>query len=168
MGRRASVLLGAVLAGAAMTREGGVAHARSSVTVRAPGAMRGARDGGGLECAVALPRGYHLTRGANSRYEVTPGGARGGLVADDDGAEVTTVRFRVDAPSEAVDGDVVGADCVVYFCRDEDVCLAQRVRFEAVVRDDAVDAVARAAFVVPGEASDAAVATGTFSVPSFD
>ena len=127
-----------MLAGAAMTREGGVAHARSSVTVRAAGAMRGARDGGGLECAVALPRGYHLTRGANSRYEVTPGGARGGLVADDDGAEVTTVRFRVDAPSEAV------------------------------VRDDAVEAIARAAFVVPGEASDAAVATGTFSVPSFD
>ena len=65
-------------------------------------------------------------------------------------------------------GVVTKRNCVVYFCRDEDVCLAQRVRFEAVVRDDAVDAVARAAFLVPGEASDAAVATGTFSVPSFD
>lgn len=165
--RRVSLLLGAVLAGTT-TLGDDVAYARSSATVRALAPMRGAVDGGGLECAVTLPRGYHLTRGANSRYEVTPGGARGVVVADDDGAEVTTVRFRVDAPSEAVDGDVVGVDCVVYFCRDEDVCLAQRVRFEAVVRDDAVDAVARAAFVVPGEASDAAVATGTFSVPSFD
>ena len=163
-------LLGAALAAAtaATTLGDDVARARSSATVRAPSPMRGAVDGGGFECATTLPRGYHLTRGANSRYEVTPGGARGALTADDDGAAVVTMTIRVDAPSEAVDGDVVGVDCVVYFCRDEDVCLAQRVRFEAVVRDDAVDAVARAAFLVPGEASDAAVATGTFSVPSFD
>ena len=133
-------LLGAALAAAtaATTLGDDVARARSSATVRAPSPMRGAVDGGGFECATTLPRGYHLTRGANSRYEVTPGGARGALTADDDGAAVVTMTIRVDAPSEAV------------------------------VRDAAVDAVARAAFLVPGEASDAAVATGTFSVPSFD
>jgi hypothetical protein len=145
------------------------AEARSSATVRAASAMRGARARGALECEITLPPGYHFTPGANSRYEVTPGGARGSVRAD---AEAPTVRatIRVDAPSEVVDGDVVGVDCVVYFCREEDICLVQRVRFEAVVDDEGGADVARAAFAVPGEASDAAAATAaaTFSVPSFD
>jgi hypothetical protein len=62
---------------------------------------------------------------------------------------------------DAAEGvDEVDVDCVVYFCRTDDVCLMQRVRFEVPVATGGASAAA-AKYVVSPEANDAAV-------PSFD
>lgn len=135
-------------------------EARAMATVRAERAIR--RDGGEVEFTIQLPSGYHFTEGANSRFEVT-GGDAGKLFADAKGEPVAATRkVKVDAGAIG-DADAVRADCTVYFCREDDVCLLQRVRFEVPVSESGED-VARLSFAVPPEASDAPMA----AVPSFD
>jgi hypothetical protein len=135
-------------------------EARAMATVRAERAIR--RDGGEVEFTVQLPSGYHFTEGANSRFEVT-GGDAGKLFADAKGEPVAATRkVKVDAGAIG-DADAVRVDCTVYFCREDDVCLLQRVRFEVPVSESG-EGVARLSFAVPPEASDAPMA----AVPSFD
>jgi len=129
------------------------ARARPLAVVATRDAVR--RDGGAFTLEIELPRGYHFTEGANSRCE-TPAAASGtrGALEGEGGAARTVV---VDA-AEGV--DEVDVDCVVYFCRTDDVCLMQRVRFEVPVATGGASAAA-AKYVVSPEANDAAV-------PSFD
>ena len=55
-------------------------------------------------------------------------------------------------------------DCTVYFCREDDVCLLQRVRFEAGMSEDGA-ARATAAYDFAAEATDGAARA---TIPSFD
>lgn len=129
-------------------------EARAMATVRAERAIR--RDGGEVEFTVQLPSGYHFTEGANSRFEVT-GGNAGKLFADAKGEPVAATRkVKVDAGAVG-DADAVRVDCTVYFCREDDVCLLQRVRFEVPVSESGED-VLRLSFAIPPEASDAPMA----------
>ena len=114
-----------------------------------------ARDGGRFTFEIELPRGYHFTEGANSRYETTAAasGTRGALEGDG-GAKRTVVVRAAEGVNEA------RVDCVVYFCRTDDVCLMQRVRFEVPVATGGASETT-AEYVVAAEANDAAV-------PSFD
>ena len=62
------------------------------------------------------------------------------------------------------EGEDVTVDCTVYFCREDDVCLLQRVRFEARMSEDGA-ARATAAYDVAAEATDGAARA---TIPSFD
>lgn len=136
-------------------------EARAMATVRAERAIR--RDGGEVEFTVQLPSGYHFTEGANSRFEVI-GGDAGKLFADAKGEPVTATRkVKVDAGAIG-DADLMRVECTVYFCREDDVCLLQRVRFEVPVSESGED-VSRLSFAVPPEAS---VDSPMAAVPSFD
>ena len=129
------------------------ARARPLAVVEARDAV--ARDGGRFTFEIELPRGYHFTEGANSRYETTAAasGTRGALEGDG-GAKRTVVVRAAEGVNEA------RVDCVVYFCRTDDVCLMQRVRFEVPVATGGASETT-AEYVVAAEANDAAV-------PSFD
>ena len=72
----------------------------------------------------------------------------------DGGAKRTVVVRAAEGVNEA------RVDCVVYFCRTDDVCLMQRVRFEVPVATGGASETT-AEYVVAAEANDAAV-------PSFD
>lgn len=136
---RRRVLAGGGIALAGATRAG-AARARSTATVRLRDALSPA--GGEVMIAIELPRGYHLTRGANSRFEVDSG--EGGTLA---GETTASGVARVNALGDAREVVVM---CTVYFCRDDDVCLVQRVRFEVPVEEGGGDA-ARATFAVEPE-----------------
>lgn len=135
----------------------GDARARPLARARASDVVR--RDGGAFEFTVRLPPGYHFTEGANSRYESSTG-ERGTLSGAGEATRTVTTRG-----GEGEGEDDVTVDCTVYFCREDDVCLLQRVRFEAATSEDGA-ARATAAYDVAAEATDAAAAT--MSVPSFD
>jgi len=138
----------------------GPSEARAMATVRAERAIR--RDGGEIEFTIRLPIGYHFTEGANSRFEVI-GGDAGKLFADAKGEPVAATRkVKVD-PDAMGDADAVRVNCTVYFCREDDVCLLQRVQFEVPVSETGEDE-AQLSFAVPPEASDAPMS----AVPSFD
>ena len=161
-GRRRAMMrfVGACVAAVGWASGTQPSEARAMATVRAERAIR--RDGGEVEFTVQLPSGYHFTEGANSRFEVT-GGNTGKLFADAKGEPVTATRnVKVDAGAIG-DADTVRVECTVYFCREDDVCLLQRVRFEVPVSESGED-VSRLSFAVPPEASDSPMA----AVPSFD
>ena len=131
----------------------GDARARPMARARASGVVR--RDGGAFEFTVRLPRGYHFTEGANSRYESSTG-ERGTLGGAGEATRTVTTRGG--------EGEDVTVDCTVYFCREDDVCLLQRVRFEAGMSEDGA-ARATAAYDVAAEATDGAARA---TIPSFD
>ena len=131
----------------------GDARARPLARARASDVVR--RDGGAFEFTVRLPPGYHFTEGANSRYESSTG-ERGTLGGAGEATRTVTTRGG--------EGEDVTVDCTVYFCREDDVCLLQRVRFEAATSEDGA-ARATAAFDVAAEATDGAARA---TIPSFD
>ena len=133
----------------------GDARARPLARARASDVVR--RDGGAFEFTVRLPPGYHFTEGANSRYESSTG-ERGTLGGAGEATRTVTTRGGEGE-------DDVAVDCTVYFCREDDVCLLQRVRFEAATSEDGA-ARATAAYDVAAEATDATATA--MSVPSFD
>ena len=149
----------------ATTAIDGARTSRATRATRARGrsrSWRGARRGGdatadAFTLEIELPRGYHFTEGANSRCE-TPAaasGTRGALEGDGGAARTVVVRRGGGAWTRS------RVDCVVYFCRTDDVCLMQRVRFEVPVATGGASATTAAKYVVAPEANDAAV-------PSFD
>ena len=84
-----------------------------------------------LRVAVSLPEKYHLTKGANSRFEITtnqPGAiafepASSALV-EQSGEAVAEVQFR---RSDASDAQL---NAKVYYCLDGGVCLYKEVVFQ--------------------------------------
>ena len=139
--RRDVALVGVV--GLACATTVGEARARARAVVRVDGAL--APDGE-LAIDIVLPRGYHFTEGARSRYEVTPTGREGTL--GEDGRALARAERRAMG-----DANELAVECLVYFCREEDVCLLQRVRFEVEVREGGAREV-NARFDVAPEASE--------------
>lgn len=111
------------------------AGTRPLMIVRAASPVDADALGSTATLRVALPPGYHLTRGANSRFEVVV--AEGHVQVSpssgklEDGKDVV---LRIEAskktPSDGAAPGEVLADATVYFCREDDVCLLQRARFE--------------------------------------
>ena len=101
-------------------------------------------------------RGTTATRTPRISCGRTAGRASGtrGALEGDGGAKRTVVVRAAEGVNEA------RVDCVVYFCRTDDVCLMQRVRFEVPVATGGASETT-AEYVVAAEANDAAV-------PSFD
>lgn len=84
---------------------------------------------GELAFALALPPGYHLTKGAGSAYaaEVFPPAAATVMPAAGPLAGDGRVRFTRQPGAPA---GLLRVTCRVYFCQDEAVCLFQAVAFE--------------------------------------
>lgn len=134
--------------------------------------------------SVALPPGYHLTKGANSRYEVEvmgPGGegdASAGVTVDPPAGKLVDgrdVRVRVTTASgigqRSAADEEVRVTCTVYFCREDDICLLQRVRFEIPVVEGggAGEGAAILRYDVPAEGqSQPAAPVASSTIPSLD
>lgn len=140
---------------AATTAASALAQPRAaSAAVRPLAVVRSepvAASAGEISLSIALPPGYHLTMGANSRFEVEVVGKDNNDGDVDDKAtesplkvkptagklvEGQEVRLKFSADSGGGGGGGGGevrANCTVYFCREDDICLLQRVRFEVPV-----------------------------------
>ena len=135
---RASLLTAVSVAAGALARPPDAAATRPLAVVRAPPVAADAPAE--ILLSVVLPPGYHLTKGANSRFEVdVDEDARvvveplAGKLAENADVKLT-VRPANGAANGAGEGSAnageVRANCTVCFC-DDDICLVQRVRFEA-------------------------------------
>jgi thiol-disulfide isomerase/thioredoxin len=95
-----------------------------------------------LNVRIALPSGYHLTQGANSRFEcslVGNGGSidstveftpkKGPLQEEGESTVAATISLNVTS-SAASENSAVRVLCTVYFCQDKSVCLFQEIVFE--------------------------------------
>ena len=98
-----------------------------TAAVRAPAGVAAAA--GELAFALALPPGYHLTKGAGSAFaaEVFPPAAASVSPAAGPLAGDGRVRFT---RSPSAPPGLLRVTCRVYFCQDEAVCLFQAVAFE--------------------------------------
>lgn len=94
---------------------------------------------------LQLPNEYHLTKGAKSKISVTLDDAaiNRGIVVDTSEADLqddTDIKLRfsfatgtqslANVPTDNSEAGEAKIECAVYFCRENDVCLLQRVRFE--------------------------------------
>ncbi|KAI3423812.1 hypothetical protein D9Q98_009648 [Chlorella vulgaris] len=143
-------------AGAAVEPPPGAALVRASSAVAAAS--------GELRLSIALPAGYHLTPGANSRFEAAVLGSTGGvqlqpgagsLTEDSDGrAASAVVLFSRQAGSSDGSG-LLRVLCKLYFCQLGDVCLFQEVCFDvplAAAASDAASAVVPLSFALSARA----------------
>ena len=167
---RASLLTAVSAAAGALARPPDAAATRPLAVVRAPPVAADAPAE--ILLTVALPPGYHLTKGANSRFEVdVDEDARvvveplAGKLAENADVKLT-VRPAKGAANGAANAGEVRANCTVYFCRDDDICLLQRVRFEVPAAAGGADR-ATLRFDVPAAEPPAAPSTPAV-VPSFD
>lgn len=143
---------------AGMTAASALAQPRAASAATRPLAVVRSKpvtaSAGEIFLSIALPPGYHLTKGANSRYEVEVVGDRdvdhengrgkaapsplkvepaAGMLVD--GQDVR-LKFSAAAGGDGHGGgrgSELRANCTVYFCREDDICLLQRVRFEVPV-----------------------------------
>ena len=108
-------------------------------------------ESGELVLSIALPPGYHYTKGANSRYEVE---AEGVKVNPPTGSLSDGKDIKLQVTGAGGGGGAVKVACTVYFCREDDICLLQRVRFDIPVKGGATPALSPLALVfsVPAEA----------------
>jgi hypothetical protein len=132
-------LLRLLLAGGASQIPEGATLVRSSEPITA--------DSAELRLQVQLPPRYHLTKGANSRFEasvvgdaagaaavqVSPG--KGALQEEAGGACAAVLQVKRQPGSSG--GGTAGGQltvvqvlCKVYFCQDNDVCLFEEVVFQ--------------------------------------
>ena len=171
---RASLLTAVSVAAGALARPLDAAATRPLAVVRAPPVAADAPAE--ILLTVALPPGYHLTKGANSRFEVDVDEDARVVVEPLAGklAENADVKLTVRPAKGAANGAAAGsanagevrANCTVYFCRDDDICLLQRVRFEVPAAAGGADR-ATLRFDVPAAEPPAAPSTPAV-VPSFD
>ena len=139
-----------------------------AIVVRAP--ATGAAEAQ-VRVSLALPAGYHYTRGANSRFEaaVEPAGAwrvvspQAGPLAEAGPAAVVTVQRQSSAGAGSA---LLRINCRVFYCQEESVCLFQTVSFE-VPLDPAAPAAAAVdvGYSVPLPEVNASGLTG--SIPAF-
>lgn len=90
---------------------------------------------GEVRLSIRLPPGYHLTPGANSRFEAVAIDAAGlqltpaaGALSEAGGAAVAAVRFS--RPAGSAGGGLARMLAKVYFCQDGSECLFQEVCFD--------------------------------------
>lgn len=107
---------------------------QGAALVRAPAAV--AANKGELQLIIELPAGYHLTPGANSRFEAAVLGGTGGvqlqpssgsLTEDNSGTVVTAAVRFTRAPDT---NGLVRVLTKVFFCKDQSVCLFEEVCFD--------------------------------------
>ena len=86
---------------------------------------------------VSLPQRHHLTKGANSQFEVStsqPGAIAfepaSGALDEQYGEAVMGIQFR---RSDAADAQL---NAKVYYCLDEGVCLYQEIVFQMLFTHD--------------------------------
>ena len=112
---------------------------------------------GQLQLSIQLPRGYHLTPGANSRFEaVVLGGEAGGVqlqpsagsLREDASGSTATAALGFSRQPGSGSGGLIRVLCKVFFCQDNDVCLFQEVCFDVPLAE-AADAAAAASADVP-------------------
>ena len=84
-----------------------------------------------LRVAINLPEKHHLTKGANSRFEILtrqPGAIAfvpvTGALVDDQGIAVAEIQYRRSDAAEA------RLDAKVYYCLDGGVCLFEEISFQ--------------------------------------
>lgn len=84
---------------------------------------------GVISVVVRLPEGYHLTKGANSRFEVTTTRPyamavqpRNGSLSGD--TPTATIQFRRSGAASLKLG------VKIYYCQDDSVCLFEHVVFD--------------------------------------
>ena len=160
------------------------ADARATAVVRAAGVRLGGKANAksAVTLTLALPPEYHLTKGANSRFEASLDDAAvaRGVVVDAatgflvDGQDVK-LRFSFASANDALapvpdDEEEAGAakvECAVYFCRENDVCLLQRARFE-VPFAGAADADADVALRFDVQANEPPPPVNAAAIPTFD
>ncbi|KAL4421480.1 hypothetical protein ABPG75_010771 [Micractinium tetrahymenae] len=105
--------------------------------VVAPGPLLEAASGE-LCLKIQLPASYHLTPGANSRFEAAVLGAGGGVelapaagpLQEAGGAATAALRFSRPPAGGAQQAPTLRVLAKVYFCQDGDVCLFQEVCFD--------------------------------------
>jgi len=171
------------------------ASARALVVVRSEPI---AASAGEITLSIRMPPGYHFTKGANSRYEVEVVSAGGEATGEDTATAAASTAapspFTVEPTAgKLVDGqDVrlqfaatagevgaggagveVRANCTVYFCREDDICLLQRVRFEvpvaaAGVREGAVALHFEVPAAAEVRAAPSSAPAGSSPIPSLD
>ncbi len=85
---------------------------------------------GVLRVAISLPEKHHLTRGANSRFEVStsqPGAIAlqpgSGALSEQSGEAAAEIQFRRSDAAE------VQLSAKVYYCLDQGVCLFRDIVF---------------------------------------
>ena len=181
---RRGALVGAAAGFAWAIRPVPPAHARATAVVRADAVRLGGKANAksAVTLTLALPPEYHLTKGANSRFEVTlddAAVARGVVVDKTSGplvdSEDVKLRFSFASANDALapvpdDEEEAGAakvECAVYFCRENDVCLLQRARFE-VPFAGAADADADVALRFDVQANEPPPPVNAAAIPTFD
>lgn len=160
------------------------ADARATAVVRADPVRLGGKANAksGVTLTLALPPEYHLTKGANSRFEASLDDAAvaRGVVVDAatgflvDGQDVK-LRFSFASANDALapvpdneeEAGEAKVECAVYFCRENDVCLLQRVRFEVPFAGGA-DADADVALRFDVQANEPPPPVSAASIPTFD
>lgn len=103
---------------------------------------------GKLNVTIALPVGYHLTQGANSRFECSSVGGggikftpvKGPLRESSTSGGSTAVTAQVQFDASEAQACAVRVLCTVYFCQDKSVCLFKEVVFEVELAKRGVDA----------------------------
>ena len=104
---------------------------------------------GSLNVSINLPSGYHLTEGANSRFECSAVGGssnggldfvpvKGPLRERETGNGGVGAQVQFDASKSDV--RALRVLSTVYFCQDKSVCLFQEVVFEVELAKAEVDA----------------------------
>ncbi|KAL4547533.1 hypothetical protein Ndes2526B_g06777 [Nannochloris sp. 'desiccata'] len=107
-----------------------------------------------LNVRISLPPGYHLTQGANSRFECSVVGSEGSFSGEGEAVEfspkkgplqevgdntiASTISLNMPSSSSSVSSQgAVGGEiravrvlCTVYFCQDKSVCLFKEIMFE--------------------------------------
>ena len=108
----------------------GAALVRAAAPVAAPA--------GEVRLSIRLPPGYHLTPGANSRFEAVGVDAPGlqlapaaGALAEAGGAAGAAVRFS--RPAGSAGGGLARVLAKVYFCQDGSECLFEEVCFDVAL-----------------------------------
>tara|TARA_B110000503_G_scaffold124314_1_gene190738 strand:+ start:967 stop:1701 length:735 start_codon:yes stop_codon:yes gene_type:complete len=191
---RRQTLVGAISAVALFTYASPQpAYARQTAVVRSDPTGLGGKANANQNVVVTLglPNEYHLTSGANSNFSVTLDDAATarGIVVDtqsgplQDGEDVrvrfsfaTATQALASVPEKKEEQGEAKIECVVYFCRENDVCLLQRVRFEipfgaqTLTNDDdgelLTQGVTNLRFDVP--ANDPVPPVNAAAIPTFD
>ena len=145
-----------VWTGGAAEKAGGIPPGAILVKVKAPVAFAlsssspagGGGEEGELNVRISLPPGYHLTQGANSRFECSAvSGAekvefspKKGSLQEVQGSSSVAASIAVKNPSSLSKEGTLRVLCTVYYCQDKSVCLFKEIMFEVQLNEAAAGA----------------------------
>jgi len=139
-----------VWTGAAVEAKGGIPP--GAILIKSPASLAMNSEQKLLNVRISLPGGYHLTQGANSRFECSIVGSnssfsgeaaefspkKGPLQEAGDSTVAATISLNMPSSSssfssqgaEGGENSAVRVLCTVYFCQDKSMCLFQEIVFE--------------------------------------